>query len=84
LVTFATLMAIASWQMFRRTGSLPAFAWTLLNVAAVGTLIESIVIMPRFQVIYHSLLLLYLLLTPIFVAQVIVDRVGRTVTTEAA
>ncbi len=84
LVTFATLMAIASWQMFRRTGSLPAFAWTLLNIAAVGTLIESIVIMPRFQVIYHSPLLLYLLLTPIFVAQVIVDRVGRTVTTEAA
>jgi hypothetical protein len=70
-VTIAT--GICGWILYRRCDAVLGFAWTLLSVGAVGTILESALIMPRFYVFYHSVLLLYVLITPVVVIQVVVD-----------
>jgi len=78
LVALALGTAVAGWTSYRRTGSLVAFAWTLLSVSAVGTLLEAAIIVPQFFVFYHGVLLLYVLVTPAAAFQFAIDC-GRNI-----
>jgi hypothetical protein len=70
-VTLAT--AVLGWILYRRHESVLSFAWTLLSIGAIGTILESGLIMPRFYVFYHSVLLLYVLVTPAIAVQLAAD-----------
>lgn len=65
--------AVVGWVIHRRTGSVVAFAWALISVAAAGTLLESALVMPQFYVFYHGVLLLYVLLFPVMIGQLLAD-----------
>jgi hypothetical protein len=73
LLAAIVALGLLSWRSYCRSGRLLWCAWTMLGVTAVGTLLESALIMPTFQIIYHSPLLLYLLLIPLVLMQSAVD-----------
>jgi hypothetical protein len=70
-VTLAT--GALGWILYRRHDAALGFTWTLISIGAIGTLLESALIMPRFYVFYHSVLLLYVLVTPAIAVQLVAD-----------
>jgi len=73
MLLVAAALGCAGWLLYRRTGTLLGVALALWSVAAVGTLLESALILSRFFMPYHSVLLLYVLLTPLTLAQLAAD-----------
>lgn len=69
--------AVGGWQAFTRRESVLGFAALLISIAALGTVLESALIMSDFYVFYHSLLLFYLLVAPAAVIQLAADRWHR-------
>jgi hypothetical protein len=69
--TIAT--GVLGWMLHRRRGSAVGFAWVLISVGAAGTILEAALIMPRFYIFYHSVLLWYVLVTPVAGLQLALD-----------
>jgi len=73
LLALTVATAALGWFLYSRERNALGFTWTVISVAALGTLLESALIMPEFYVFYHSVLLLYVLLTPAISVQVLAD-----------
>jgi hypothetical protein len=73
LILLTLMSVVIGLVVYRISGSIVAFAWALLGIAALGTLFESGLILPDFYVFYHGILLLFVLLLPVAAAQILVD-----------
>ena len=73
LIALTVATAVIGWILYRRDRVALGFAWLMISVAALGTLLESALIMPEFYVFYHSVLLLYVLVMPPIGVQVAAD-----------
>jgi len=73
LIVLAAATWGGGWWLFRRTSSLVAFGWVLLSISALSTLLESAMIVSRFYIFYHGILLLYVLTLPLALAQLALD-----------
>ncbi len=73
IVVMTVASAAFGWLLFRRHDAVLGFAWALISIGAAGTILESALIMPRFYVFYHAVLLLYVLITPAIAIQVVAD-----------